>query len=162
MNQDTSSEKSKANLVVVIKRLVELVHNDLNDLSQLLKKTDIFSFNHEQSRIEQKRERCLTLLKVLQNALAAEIKREYETNSNPNEDVELIHERFQRADKIMSLLRKLHFIESSELAEYLKTALQTDIESEISSSGSFEVGMQKEPKSIKKLRKVYQTGLNKK
>ena len=161
MNQDTY-QKSKANLVVVIKRLIELVHNDLNDLNQLLKKTDVFSLNHEQNHIQQKRERCLTLLKVLQNALASEIEREHDINVKSMEDGNVVNGRFKRADNIMSLLRKLHFIESSELAQYLKTTLETDIRSDNSTSSSVEAEIRKEPKSIKKLRKVYQTDSNKK
>jgi hypothetical protein len=151
------SEDSKVNLNSVIRRVIRLIHSDLDDLNELLEKTDVFALTQKQNDVELKRERCTTLLKVLQETLATEANREF---VNEGKSGTIINERSKTADKIMSLLRNRHFIESSELANYLKQTLVSEIETETSSIKTSDVTFKKkEPKSIRKIQKVYKASL---
>jgi hypothetical protein len=147
-------ETKPKDLSSVIRRLITLVHNNMDDLKRLLEKTDLFSLQQDLNIVHVKRERCLKLLTVLQKALSTEATREIEGNKKSKDMV--IFERCQTADKIMSMLKNLHFIEASELAEYLQSTLDQDNgTNNAEKTNTFS----KEPRRIKQLRKVYETHL---
>ena len=145
-----TSEESSKNLRSVIGRLIELIKHDLSELNQLLQYSDPFELKQKHDDVNLKRERCSTLLKVLQNALASEMKIDGKAAHI------ITSERSKAADKIMTLLRNHRFIESSELAEYLKqTIIASDIGVGTTCNEAELVDERRLPKSIKKLKKVY-------
>ncbi len=151
---EKEDSKSKSNLTVVIERLISLVHKDLNALNELLKSSDPFSLQHNLTYVESKRERCLKLLKVLQNALLSENQWGNENKISSTAITDNDNEKSNTADDIMFLLRKNHFIEASELANYLQTTLDG---LECSSIIDNDNSQKKELKSIRKLSKIYNT-----
>ena len=156
--QMDSCEDSKQNLSSVINRVIELIHNDLDELNKLLQSSDPFTLKQKQNDVKLKRERCATLLKVLQNTLAAENEWELKNEGNTNDTK--IQERSKAADKIMSLLKNRQLIEVSELAIYLERTLSIVGDLEDSSTKVPKIDFRKrEPKSIRKIRKVYKAPL---
>ena len=144
-----TSEESSKNLKSVIGRLIELIKYDLSKLNELLQYSDPFELKQKHDDVNLKRERCSTLLKVLQHALASEMKIDGKATHV------VTSERSKSADKIMTLLRNHRFIESSELAEYLKQTIITSDFGVISCDDVEVVDESRVPKSIKKLKKIY-------
>lgn len=146
-----TSIESRENLQSVIGRLIDLIKNDLNELNLLLEFTDPFALKQKKDDVNLKRKRCTTLLKLLQNVLAVEM----ELDGKPTHIVTT--EQSKAADKIMTLLRTYRLIEPSELAEYLKSAVATSNDDSVSSKSRDAECLykQKLPKSIRKLKRVY-------
>ncbi len=143
--------KSKANLTSVTKRVIELIRNDLSELNRMLNNgVNPFILKEKQNDIALKRERCIALLLVLQDTIASENELEFK-----NEGKDAINNRRPAvADKIMLMLKNRQFIETHEFAKYLE---QTLIGFENSWKDN-EIEVRRiEPKSIRKVKKVYQS-----
>ena len=129
-----TSKESNDNLQSVIRRLIELIKNDLRELNQLLQFSDPFTLKQKNDDINSKRERCSTLLKLLQNVLSVEMK----IDGEPAHIITT--EQSKAADKIMTLLKTYRFIEPSELAEYLKSTIHTSNEGSVTTKNSKKSG----------------------
>lgn len=147
-------ESKDENLRNVIERLIELIKNDLRGLNHLLQYTDPFALQQKYDDVSLKRERCTTLLKLLQNVLASEMK----IDGKPSHVV--TSEKAKAADKIMTLLRNYRFIESSELAQYLQGTITASKDGTNNNTRGVSENLDEKrvPKSIKKLKKVYDRG----
>lgn len=153
----SSNDDSKANLTLVIERLIGLAHEDLDGLNYLLQNSNPFTVTHELKCIETKRDKCLNLLQVLQTALSSEHKWGMDTGDKTQEIIN--QERLNSADKIMSFLREHNFIESSELAQYLKTTLLSEQDEDNECPNTYYHHLSKKERKltrvIRKLHKVY-------
>ena len=106
----------------VLQRLIDLTSNDLRDLEKLLKTRDPWTHGDQSKERTMKRERCLKLLSVLQDAIATENKRGLEScieDDNKMLEREISIARSKTSDRIMKLLKDQRLIEVSEFVEYI-------------------------------------------
>ena len=94
----------------VLQRLIDLTSNDLRDLENMLNVKDPWTLVDQTKERTMKRERCLKLLCVLQEAMETENKRGLNSKDSGNEDEnkriekEIAIARSKTSDKIMIML----------------------------------------------------------
>ena len=163
----------------ILCRIITLIRKDLHELEDILSSTrslDPWALDANAQNIIDKRCRCQKLLQTLSTCLKNETDYEMKiatnmikrTQSQGAENNKRLVERTKMSDDIMNLLRNKKLIEASELAEYLLRETNVDLTvsrmedmehkyslTTVSGTKGISSMKKREPKAVRRLRKVY-------